>query len=292
MKYTNSLRFIGLCVCCILLLAGCNTTAKSTTISTKETTSAPLRNSSDILSDNDTSMDTETARKDSPTMTKTDTKVLSNKFDNTKPIIALTFDDGPNTTTTLDVLALLEKYQITASFFVVGNNIDDTTSSVIKKAFDMGCEIQNHSLTHSDMTTLDAATILDEITCTSEKIYGITEIYPTFFRPPYIAVNQLLLDTVDLNFINGFGANDWDNNYSAGERVNMVLTQARDGAIILLHDSQGNTQTVDALDTIIPALLDEGYQFVTISELFELKHITLTTDTDIIYSYAEQTTMY
>lgn len=283
MRQKHLLTLLCTSLLCLTIQTGCGRTAD------------PV--SSDSVSTDSISVNTESSNqtkedgKDTSTMSK-NTVILTKPIDKTKPIIALTFDDGPNTGTTLDVLEVLEKYQVPASFFVIGNNINDKTSDVVKKAFDMGCEIQNHSLTHSDMTTQDPATILDEINTTSDKIFAITGTTPTFFRPPFIAVNQQLLDTVDLNFISGYGANDWEDSVSAEERAEKIITQAKDGAIILLHDMDGNQKTVDALDTIIPTLLDQGYQFVTISQLFETKNITLTTDTDIIYSYAEQTTMY
>jgi peptidoglycan/xylan/chitin deacetylase (PgdA/CDA1 family) len=213
-------------------------------------------------------------------------------YDPDKPVIALTFDDGPNTTATPMVLDRLEKYNVTASFFLIGNNINEQSAEVSKRAYYMGCEIDNHSLTHSDMTAMTEEEIKDEISQTSEKIFQITGEYPSFFRPPYIAVNQTMTDSIDLPFISGYGANDWDNTVTAEQRAEKVLAQAKDGAIILLHDMDGNYQTVEALDTIIPALLDEGYQFVTVSQLFEAKNITPKTDELIVYSYAEQTTAY
>ena len=82
------------------------------------------------------------------------TKVIMYKIDPNKPVIALTFDDGPNTGTTCEVLDILEKYMVRASFFVVGNNITPETEGVIKRAYDLGCEINNHSKTHSVMPDL------------------------------------------------------------------------------------------------------------------------------------------
>jgi peptidoglycan/xylan/chitin deacetylase (PgdA/CDA1 family) len=200
------------------------------------------------------------------------------------PIIALTFDDGPNTTTTVQILDLLEQYGIVASFFLVGNNINEQSAKAVKRAADMGCEINNHSLTHSAMDTLSAEEIKAEIKETSERIFGITGKNPPFFRPPYIAVNQTMRDSIDMPFICGFGAEDWEDSVSADERAERVLSQARDGAIILLHDMEGNFRTVDALKKIIPNLLDKGYRFVTVSQLFEEKDVTPETDKPTIYS--------
>lgn len=205
---------------------------------------------------------------------------------------ALTFDDGPNTVTTPLVLDKLEKYGITGSFFVIGNNITEKSEPVLKRAYDMGCEIDNHSRTHSYMNKMEAADIAEEIKYTSDKVEEITGEPTRFFRPPYIAVNQTMFDSVDLPFICGYGANDWDAKVTADERAEKILAQAKDGCIILLHDMEGNTQTVEALDTIIPEMQKQGYVFVTVTQLFEVKNVEIKPDTDIVYSYAEQTSMY
>lgn len=209
-------------------------------------------------------------------------------------LIALTFDDGPNLTTTNSVIDKLEKYGIVGSFFVIGNNItgneNEGTARVMKRAHDMGCEINSHSQTHSDMTKMTEDEITAEIEFTSQKIEEITGEAPKFFRPPYIAVNQTMFDTIDMPFIAGVGAEDWLDSVTADMRAQKILDQARDGGIILLHDAQGNTMTVEALDTIIPTLLDEGYTFVTVSELFAAKEVEPAKG--IVYSNSDQTTMY
>lgn len=209
-----------------------------------------------------------------------------------RPIIALTFDDGPNTTITPLVLDKLEKYGVTASFFLIGNNIGESSSETVRRACSMGCEIGNHSLTHSDMTKMTADEIRREISETSERIRAVTGEYPKFFRPPYIAVDEKMRDCADLPFIAGYGARDWEDSVSAEQRADSVLSQAKDGAIILLHDMEGNLQTVAALDSIIPALLEKGCRFVTVSRLFEEKGVVPRTDKLIVYSYAEQTEAY
>ena len=188
--------------------------------------------------------------------------------------IALTFDDGPNTVTTPLVLEKLEKYRITASFFLVGNNINAESSKVSERAHKMGCELNNHSLTHSVMPELTAEEICREIELTNEKIRSVTGNDPRFFRPPYIAVNEIMHENIDMTFIAGIGAEDWLEKITAEMRADRILSQAKDGDIILLHDSEGNTQTVAALDIIIPELLRQGYRFLTVSELFDENGVT------------------
>lgn len=206
------------------------------------------------------------------------------KIDPEKPVIALTFDDGPNTTTTNEVLDLLEKYGVRASFFLVGNNINDDTAEVVKRAYDMGCEINNHSKTHSYMDKMAAEDIREEIAFVSDKVKEITGEPTAFFRPPYIAVNDIMYENIDMPFIAGVGCNDWEDSVDAELRVKRIKRQLRDGVIILLHDAQGNSQTVEALDTLIPFMLEEGYQFATVSELFEAKGVEISGDDLNLYN--------
>lgn len=198
--------------------------------------------------------------------------------------IALTFDDGPNTTTTAQILDLLEKHDVTASFFLIGNNINDASAEVVKRAYDMGCEINNHSKSHPNMTEMTVEEIIEEFTYTDDRIFEITGERSKFFRPPYISVNDDMLNNIDVPFISGIGCNDWEDRVTAEMRKRSILKQVKDGSIILLHDAEGNDQTVEALDTLIPELKAQGYQFVTVSELFEVKGIEISGEDTKIYS--------
>ncbi len=208
-------------------------------------------------------------------------------IDPNKPIIALTFDDGPNTTTTNQVLDLLEKYQVKASFFLIGNNINDESAKSVKRAFDLGCEINNHSKSHSYMDKMTAEDIKAEVQFVSDKVKEITGEPTKFFRPPYIAVNDTMYDNIDMPFICGAGCDDWDSNVSVEKRLKVLSRSVGDGTIILLHDAQGNDKTVEMLDTLIPQLLEEGYQFATVSELFEARGIAISADDKNLYTNIE-----
>ena len=201
-----------------------------------------------------------------------------------KKVIALTFDDGPNMSTTVRILDLLEEYRIKASFFVVGKKINDRTADVIKRARSLSCEINSHSFTHSDMTKFSEEQIRAEMDATAELIEKAAGEPPKFFRPPYIAVDPLMHKVIDLPFIAGIGCNDWDNSVSSAERVRSVTGNCGDGSIILLHDSAGNGKTVTALKKIIPFFLGKGFGFVTVSELFRAKGVTPSADGETIYS--------
>lgn len=189
-------------------------------------------------------------------------------------LIALTFDDGPNTHTTPQVLDLLAQYDAHASFFLIGDRINEESAAVAKRAYEMGCEINSHSRTHPDMTQLTAEQIKEEMAYTEEKIISITGERPKFFRPPYLNVNQTMYDAIDIPFITGYSTGDSNQEKTAQDVTDAALTYAKDGAIILMHDFWGNDKTVEALKTILPTLKEQGYEFVTLTELFEKKERT------------------
>ena len=169
-----------------------------------------------------------------------------------KKFVALTFDDGPTPGITDQVLDVLKENDIVASFFLIGQKITEQSEYLIRRAYDMGCSIENHSKTHPGMPELNDREILDEVSYTTEQIVRITGEKPEFFRPPYISYNQKMYDLIDLTFICGYGCEDWEPSVTAKERADRILRDAKPGFIILLHDMEGNTQTVEAIKTIIP----------------------------------------
>lgn len=291
-----------------LCLAGCSSPANSSqspaestassssaTVSTDGTYAALESSSTDETAPSATSSEsTETSAAETTAQTdesvssthdsnNSDTvKRIDYELDPSKPTIAITFDDGPNATTTMEVLDILEKYQVRASFFLIGTNINDESAKSVKRAFDLGCDIENHSKTHSYMDKMTADEIKDEVAYVNDKVKEITGTTPKFFRPPYIAVNSTMYDNIDMTFISGLGCNDWDDKVTAEYRAKYLEKKAADGVIFLLHDAEGNSKTVEALDKAIPILLEKGFQFATISELFELKGVEISgTDTNI-----------
>lgn len=291
-----------------LCLAGCSSPANSSqspaestassssaTVSTDGTSAALESSSTDETAPSATSSEsTETSAAETTAQTdesvssthdsnNSDTvKRIDYELDPSKPTIAITFDDGPNATTTMEVLDILEKYQVRASFFLIGTNINDESAKSVKRAFDLGCDIENHSKTHSYMDKMTADEIKDEVAYVNDKVKEITGTTPKFFRPPYIAVNSTMYDNIDMTFISGLGCNDWDDKVTAEYRAKYLEKKATDGVIFLLHDAEGNSKTVEALDKAIPILLEKGFQFATISELFELKGVEISgTDTNI-----------
>ena len=184
--------------------------------------------------------------------------------------IALTFDDGPNTSITPQVLDILEEHGIVGTFFLIASNITPESAEMVRRAHRMGCDIENHSVTHGFMDKMTAEQIREEVAECSKQITEITGREPEYFRPPFIALNQTMFDSIDLTFICGSGCEDWVPTVSAEERARRTLANAKDGEIVLLHDMKWNMNTVEALKTIIPELKARGFTFHTVAELFRL----------------------
>ena len=204
-------------------------------------------------------------------------------------LIALSFDDGPNNVTTPQVLDVLEEFQVPASFFVIGQNINDDTAKQMTRAISLGCEIQNHCYTHGFMTQMSKEEIEEEIRKTDEIIEKYTGTRPWMFRPPFIDVNPAMHETIGHTFICGVGCFDWEPQRSAQERYEILMSSVKDGDIILLHDLTGNDNTVEALRKAIPELKCLGYKFVTVSQLFEMKGMAPSKHNGILYSNVLQT---
>lgn len=202
--------------------------------------------------------------------------------------VALTFDDGPNTDNTYMLLDKLKQYNIPATFMLKGSNISEKTEEVMKRIVSENCEIGNHSFEHTEsLYTSGAEHILEDYNKTEELIKKYAGVSSAFYRPPFIKVNDVLRNTIPVPLISGTGCNDWDGSVTAEQRAETIISSISDGGIILLHDTSGNTKTVDALDLIIPALKDKGYTFVTVTELF--KKCNVTASKGELYKSAYQT---
>ena len=187
--------------------------------------------------------------------------------------LALTFDDGPDRVITPKVLDILEKHQVTGSFFLIGKNITEDTEDIVRRTVEMGFETENHSYSHVYMDKLSPQEIKEDVEKSEEIICRITGRKTKFFRPPYLAVSEEMYDNIDRCFIGGLHCEDWDDGISAAERADRIVGQAIDGAIILLHDMKDNEATVEALDMMIPGLKDRGFDFVTVEEMFRKRKI-------------------
>ncbi len=188
------------------------------------------------------------------------------------PEIALTFDDGPNPFYTPQVLAILQKHGVKASFFDVGYLVADYPN-IVRQEYHQGNIVANHSWSHPVLTYLSAQAILSQLTSATNAIQAAIGVRPTFFRPPYGATNNTVL--AQARYL-GYTTVLWDGSAGdwklpgVGVIITKLLSYARNGAILLLHDGGGNrAQTVAALPTIITTLENRGYKFVTIRQLVD-----------------------
>ena len=197
-------------------------------------------------------------------------------------MIALTLDDGPNNTVSVQVLDALEKHGVVATYFSIGINIErggQEAEAVMKRAFGLGCEFGNHSWDYSSLgTRFEYEDIVDSINKTSDKIAEVLgeDARPKYFRAPNLSMNDRLTEIVTgmgLPFMEGLTGNDWSDD-SPEQIFENIVPNVKDGTIILLHDGNTNQNTGEAMDSIIAALLEDGYQFVTLTQLFESKGVT------------------
>jgi peptidoglycan-N-acetylglucosamine deacetylase len=179
-------------------------------------------------------------------------------------VIALTIDDGPSPLYTPQVLRVLEKYGVTATFSMVGENVT-YHPAIAKEVADAGHTIINHTWDHANLTLLSASAQRTEIARTTEAIHTATGVRPRMFRAPYGAWSPGVLtccaddELTPLDW--SVDPRDWARP-GVSEIVRTIMQTTRTGSIILEHDGGGNrAQTVAALKTAIPRLLGEGYRF-------------------------------
>ena len=202
-----------------------------------------------------------------------------------KKMIALTFDDGPNSANTAKILDLLEEYDAKATFFVCGSNVTVNTRGVLQRAITLGCEIGNHTLSHKDMKTLSEEELLKEIGETNEKValHSGTDYQCKVYRPPYGNINLSAMNKLYDNEIYMYSVHwssdslDWEyqNRYKKGEitrgaavqgAFDTIVRETTEGTVILMHDI--HEITPDILKLVLEKYTAEGYTFVTVSELF------------------------
>ena len=185
-----------------------------------------------------------------------------------KPMVALTFDDGPSQHTDR-ILNVLDRYGGRATFFVLGSRIGPYRDTVIRAA-DLGNEIANHGWTHTNLTRLMRGGIEWEITATSIVIASAVGYSPPIMRPAFGATNRnvrYVAEELGYSIIN-WNVDTMDWRYRCPNHIyNVIMNRAADGSVILLHDI--HVTTADAMERVIPRLIEEGFQLVTVSELKE-----------------------
>lgn len=185
------------------------------------------------------------------------------------PVVALTFDDGPNPRFTPQILDILYEHQVPATFFLVGQQMEGQ-GWLVRKIAASGHEIGNHTNSHPDLTTLEEPQILEEIQKTQDKLREILPDYTmNFLRPPYGRQNETVCQSSPLPLIlRNVDSGDWEDPQAEAIYA-AVMENIQDGDIVVFHDD--NPETVKALKQILPALKARGYQFATVSALLGLK---------------------
>lgn len=190
------------------------------------------------------------------------------EIDPEKPMIALTFDDGPSEMTE-KILDLLEEHRVKATFFMVGNQIDGYPDTLLRMV-ELQSEPANHTWDHKmKLPRRNGQGIQQQIQETIDKIEEVTGHRSELVRPPYGEVDKnvkAIAKDLGVYLVNwSIDPMDWKSR-DAELIYDGVMDKVKDGSIVLLHDLYQST--VDAAERLIPDLLDQGYQLVTVSELF------------------------
>jgi peptidoglycan/xylan/chitin deacetylase (PgdA/CDA1 family) len=189
-----------------------------------------------------------------------------------RPEVALTFDDGPNDLYTPRILDVLKHYDIQATFFCIGLQIQ-SYPEITRRIHKEGHRIENHTWSHPYLSSLPSSDVPWQLARMAGTLQKVTGTQTCFFRPPYAACNaEILLEARASGFISTLWSvdpYDWDQP-GTEQIVQRVLHQTQNGAIILLHDGGGDrSQTVEALPLIIEQLLDSRFSFVPLRRLVE-----------------------
>ena len=192
------------------------------------------------------------------------------RIDPDKPMIALTFDDGPGPGTRR-ILRALESVDGRATFCMVGDRVNDYAQTA-RMVAEQGSEIATHTLSHPNLAKLSAGEVRAELEQSIAAIEQVTGVRPGVLRPPYGStsedVQQICREMgVDIASCN-VDTEDWRVR-DADAILNHVLDNARDGAIVLCHDLY--PETAAAMEQAVEALAAQGYQLVSVSELLEAR---------------------
>lgn len=210
-----------------------------------------------------------------PTDGDIDSKLSTLAIDPDKKLIALTFDDGPSNMYTNRILDVLEKYNARATFFIVGKRIENHTE-VIARAISLNCEIGNHTWAHSDFTNYSKSVLISSLKKVDDAVQTEFGYSMRLFRPPYAAINEdVEAASVQMQYTMALwsgSSHDWSIK-NVDKIYKNCFNCAADGAIVLFHDVY--SFTADAIELIVPDLIEQGYQLVTVSELIAMDETTV-----------------
>lgn len=179
-------------------------------------------------------------------------------------VVAITFDDGPRRSTTTKLLDGLKEMDVKATFFLVGKYIEGN-EDIVKRMYEEGHLIGNHTYDHIDLSTVSNAKAVEEIECTNNMICSITGFTPQYIRPPFGRYSEKLQSKINMTPVMwSIDPNDW-NTTNVNAVVKCVVKNVKSGDIILLHDFYDSSVTA-ALE-IVSELKAKGFIFVTVDQI-------------------------
>lgn len=200
---------------------------------------------------------------------KKEVEHIRKDLDPDKPMVALTFDDGPYDRVTNRIVKALAKHNSRATFFVVGNRVD-RYKDTMENAYLKGNQIATHTFDHGDLSKMTKKQIRRELKRAFRAMRKIDGENPTMLRPPYGNVNDKMRQTIQIPMIYwSVDTEDW-----ASRNKDKILSRCKsikDGDIVLMHDLYPSTAA--AVEKLVPKLCKKGFQLVTVEELFYYKGI-------------------
>ena len=188
-----------------------------------------------------------------------------NVSDEVKPVAALTFDDGPNASSTPILLDGLKERKVRATFFLIGENVEkDENEKIVKRMYEEGHLIGNHTYRHVDLSKISGREAEKEIKTTDEAIKKITGHETEFIRPPFGAMPEGEEDPDKIYVKWTVDSLDWVTK-DTEKIVEKVTADTKEGDVILMHDCYG--ESVEAALQIVDIMEKQGYEFVTADEL-------------------------
>lgn len=211
---------------------------------------------------------TPTAQAPAETVLPTETSALSSSLPprvncEAAKCIALTFDDGPDATITPQILGILKKHGVRATFFVQGVRIGGN-EAILRRTFAEGHEIGNHSWNHPYFTRISTEQVQSEIESTQQAVVKAGVPAPRLFRPPYGDLNETVLAHIPLTVVRwNIDPEDWHPKRQVHILEHMNLF-ARPGGVVVMHDTE--IATLERLDALIAQLESQQYTLVTVSD--------------------------
>ena len=200
---------------------------------------------------------------------ETETQTPLRTVDSGRPMVALTFDDGPHPVYTDQLLDILEENGAVATFFEVGQKLSGAPE-VVRRAEKLGCEIGSHSNRHANLGKLDPEALEADLTAADAAFEEVLGAAPTLLRPPYGATSKALKEESGRSIVTwSVDPQDWKSRDAEQVVAHIQGAGDLDGQVILLHSPYESS--VEAARTLVPWLQAQGYQLVTVSELITLR---------------------